>query len=112
MPLSLVIRLTDESKANPEEIKKSLDEAVKKLDQDKSVSDSWGSTMSSNREKWEALKAEIKDRQHALKELVREKKSGTIGQDEFDRKYRKIQDELTELEFQVYNMRLGTDIHI
>ena len=39
-----------------------------------------------------------------------EKKAGTIGQDEFDRKYRKLQDELTELEFQVYNMRLGTSV--
>ncbi|MFW9918122.1 MAG: hypothetical protein ACFFED_00830 [Candidatus Thorarchaeota archaeon] len=102
--------MTDESKADPKEIKKSLDDAVKKLDQDKSVSERWGSTTSGNKERWEALKVAIKERQHALKELVREKKSGTIGQDEFDRKFRVLQDELTELEFQVYNLRLGTDI--
>jgi hypothetical protein len=30
--------------------------------------------------------------------------------DEFDSAFRKIQDELTELEFKVYNMRLGTKI--
>ncbi len=102
--------MTDESKADPIAIKKSLDEAVKKLDQDKSVSESWGSTTSENKEKWESLKAAIKERQHALKELVQEKKSGTIGHEEFDKKFRIIQDELTELEFQVYNMRLGTDI--
>ena len=39
-----------------------------------------------------------------------EKKAGTIGHDEFEKKYRKLQDELTELEFEVYNMRLGTSV--
>ncbi len=108
--MDMVSTLTDEKNADPEKIKRSLDEAVKKLDQEKSSSESWGSAVTSNRERWESLKASIKERQHALKELVREKKTGTIGQEEFETKYRKIQDELTELEFQVYNMRLGTDI--
>lgn len=104
--------MTDESKTDPDEIKKSLDDAVAKLDQEKSVSESWGSTVSSKKEEWESLKAKIKERQHALKELVTEKKAGVIGSEEFIKKYRKIQDELTALEFQVYNMRLGTDIQL
>jgi len=66
--------------------------------------------MANNRDKWDKLKAKIGERQRALKELVNEKKAGSVGQEEFDLKFRKIQDELTELEFQVYNMRLGTDI--
>ncbi len=104
--------LKEESKSDPAIIKKSLDDAVKKLDQEKSVSASWGETMSSNKEKWTELKEKIRVRQAALKALVNEKKAGTIGQDEFDKKYRKLQDELTQLEFQVYNMRLGTDIKV
>lgn len=110
--MTLVGRLTEESKSDPATIKKSLDDAVKKLDQEKSVSASWGETMSSHKEQWTELKEKIRVRQAALKALVNEKKAGTIGQDEFDKKYRKLQDELTQLEFQVYNMRLGTDIRV
>jgi chromosome segregation ATPase len=99
---------TDE--ADPETIKKSLDEAVQKLDQTAAASKTWGEAMSSHREEWEQLKQKIHERQNALKSLVREKKSGTIGQEEFDLKYRKLQDELTDLEFQVYNLRLGTSV--
>ncbi len=106
----MVVTLTDEK--DSASIKKSLDDTVHKLEQGASSSKSWGSTMTSNREKWEALKAKIGERQRALKELVNEKKAGSIGQDEFDSKFRKLQDELTELEFQVYNMRLGTDVSV
>ena len=108
----MVFRLTDESKADPAKIKESLDDAVAKLDQEKSVSEKWGSTLAGKKEEWEALKKKIGERQHALKELVQEKKAGSIGTEEFNTKYRKLQDELTALEFQVYNMRLGTDIQM
>lgn len=108
--LDMVVRLTDEK--DSESIKKSLDDTVHKLEQDQSSSKSWGSTMAGNREQWDELKSKIKERQRALKELVQEKKSGSIGSDEFESKFRKLQDELTELEFQVYNMRLGTDIRM
>ncbi|MDF1538938.1 MAG: hypothetical protein P1Q69_08545 [Candidatus Thorarchaeota archaeon] len=102
--------MTDEK--DSASIKKSLDDTVHKLEQGTSSSKSWSSTMTSNREEWEELKAKIGERQRELKELVNEKKAGSIGQDEFDLKFRKIQDELTELEFQVYNMRLGTDVRV
>ena len=97
--------------SNSETIKKSLDDIVKKLDQDADASRSWGSSVTSNKEKWEELKKKIHDRQKALKQLVADKKAGIIGVAEFDEKYKKLQDELTELEFAVYNMRLGTDVH-
>ena len=91
-------------------IKKSLDEIVEKLDQDADASKSWSSSVTANKEEWEKLKSKIHDRQKALKQLVSDKKAGIIGFDEFDSKYKKLQDELTELEFAVYNMRLGTNV--
>ncbi len=101
-----------EKERDPSKIKRSLDDAVHKLDQEPSSSESWGETLSQNREEWEELKRKIKERQRALKALVREKRAGTIGTEEFDRNYKALQDELTELEFEVYNMRLGTDLHV
>ena len=99
-----------ERSSKPETIKKSLDDIVQKLDQDADASKSWSSSITSNKEEWEKLKKNIHDRQKALKQLVTDKKAGIIGIDEFDEKYKKLQDELTELEFAVYNMRLGTKV--
>jgi len=102
-------RETDESN-NPEAIKKSLDDIVQKLDQNANASKSWSSSVTENREEWETLKKKIHDRQKALKQLVADKRAGIIGVDEFEAKYKVLQDELTELEFAVYNMRLGTKV--
>ena len=110
---TIVITLNDhesEKSDNPEAIKKSLDDIVHKLDQDANASKSWGASITSNKEEWEKLKKQIHERQKALKQLVTDKKAGIIGVDEFDEKYRKLQDELTELEFAVYNLRLGTNV--
>lgn len=101
-----------EEKKDPAIIKESLDEMVDRLEQDKKSSESWGTSVASNRERWEALKKKIRERQSELKRLVVEKKAGTIGASEFEEKYRRIQDELTELEFEVYNLRLGTSVKI
>ena len=97
---------------SPDSIKKSLDDVVQKLDQDHKSSKSWGTSVWSDPEKWEKLKKEIKECQTELKRLVTEKRAGTMGQEEFDERYRALQDELTELEFQVYNLRLGTSIEM
>ncbi|MGD9397902.1 MAG: hypothetical protein PVJ05_15805 [Candidatus Thorarchaeota archaeon] len=99
-----------EESSRPEDIKKSLDEIVKKLDQDAESSRNWESSVESKRDEWEELKKKIHERQKALKQLVADKKAGIIGVDEFDTKYKILQDELTELEFVVYNMRLGTNV--
>ena len=105
----MVPNLNEDTK-NAEKIKSSLDEVVDKLEQDPKSSDSWGKSVSTHRNHWEELKEKIRERQSELKRLVMEKKAGTIGHDEFEKKYRKLQDELTELEFEVYNMRLGTSV--
>ena len=108
--VSILNKGESEESSKSEAIKKSLDEIVEKLDQDTDASQSWSSSVSSNREKWEELKEQIHDRQKALKQLVADKKAGIIGVDEFETKYKQLQDELTELEFTVYNMRLGTNV--
>jgi len=107
-----VKRLSENSEksVDSEEIKKSLDDVVHKLDQDAEASESWKKSVTTKKEEWENLKKKIHERQKALKQLVSDKKAGIIGQDEFDKKYRILQDELTELEFTVYNMRLGTNV--
>ena len=105
--------MTDKSsreEADPQTIKESLDKVVEKLDQTESSSESWSASIAGNRQKWEELKEKMHQRQKALKALVTEKKAGTIGHDEFNRRYRQLQDELAEIEFQIYNMRLGTHV--
>lgn len=101
-----------EKEKDPDSVRDSLDEVVEKLNQTSSASQQWGKTMSTNRERWEELKAQVHSRQKRLKELVLEKKAGNIGQEEFDEKYQKIQKELTSLEFQIYNLRLGTEVEV
>ena len=99
-----------ESTSDPADIKESLDELVHKLDQGKSSSSSWSDLIGTNKEEWEQLKIKIQERQRALKQLVTDKKAGLVGIDDFETRYRKLQDELTELETIVYNMKLGTDV--
>lgn len=99
-----------EKSGDSKKIKKSLDDVVQKLDQNADASRSWKESVSSKKQEWENLKKQIHERQKALKQLVSDKKAGIVGQDEFDEKYKKLQDELTELEFTVYNMRLGTNV--
>ncbi|MFW9909941.1 MAG: hypothetical protein ACFFEF_15340 [Candidatus Thorarchaeota archaeon] len=99
-----------ESKKDPSKIKESLDDLVHKLEQDGSSSASWGAFIASNKEDWESIKSQIQERQRALKQLVTDKKAGLVGIAEFETKYRKLQDELAELEIAVYNRRLGTDV--
>jgi len=99
-----------ESKRDPAEIKESLDDIVQKLDQGAAASSRWNESVEENKEEWEQLKIRIQQCQRELKQLVNDKKAGLIGSDEFDEKYPKLQDELTELETAIYNLKLGTDI--
>ena len=94
------------------QIRESLDEIVEKLDKGYDSSAEWDSKIQSQSKKWENLKRELSAKQKALKQLVESKKAGIIGQSEFDEKYAELQDELTQLEFQVYNMRLGTNVEM
>jgi chromosome segregation ATPase len=99
-----------ESTSDPTDIKDSLDDLVQKLDPGKSSSSRWSDSLDDNKEEWEELKRKIRERQRALKELVTSMKAGLIGRDEFQERYPKLQDELTELETALYNIRLGTDV--
>ncbi len=97
---------------DPERIRESLDEVVRKLEPETGSSGSWDTTVKTRRERWEELKREIGKRQKALKELVMQKRAGMVGPEEFERRYSILQDELTALEFEVYNMRLGTHVKL
>ena len=99
-----------ESTSDPVDIKESLDDLVQKLERGKTLSSNWNESTDVNKDEWEQLKNKIQQCQRALKQLVTDKKAGLIGSDEFDKKYPKLQDELTELETAVYNMKLGTDV--
>lgn len=99
-----------ESTSDPVDIKESLDDLVQKLDQGTTSSSNWTESTDANKEEWEQLKSKIQQCQRALKQLVTDKKAGLIGSDEFERKYPKLQDELTELETAIYNMKLGTNV--
>jgi len=104
--------LDSEKSHDPEEIRRSLEDIVEKLEPTARSSSGWGAVMAKHRERWNELKAQIHERQSALKELVKRKKAGEISADDFEREYRRIQDELTSLEFEVYNLRLGTDVKV
>jgi Fe-S cluster assembly scaffold protein SufB len=100
----------DAKEKRGEDIKRDLDAIVELLNQGEKSSAAWDSSVSDNPEEWEQLKRKIAEKQRALKLLVDKKKAGLIGVDEFDAEYREIQDELTKLEFAVYNMKLGTKV--
>lgn len=100
----------ESSEKSGEDIKRDLDEIITKLDQSAKSSEAWDTSVSENPEEWKRLKREISEKQRALKQLVTDKKAGLIGSEEFDVKYRELQDELTQLESVVYNMKLGTHV--
>ena len=99
-------------KGSNNQIQDSLDELVEKLDQAPGSSADWDSKIHSKPKKWEELKQKISEKQRELKRLVEAKKAGVIGQSEFEKRYSVLQDELTRLEFEVYNMRLGTNVEL
>jgi len=99
-------------KDSDSQIQDTLDELVEKLDQAPDSSADWDSKIHSTPKKWEELIQKISEKQRELKRLVEAKKAGLIGQSEFEKKYSVLQDELTRLEFEVYNMRLGTNIEM
>ena len=108
----VVSTVTDEpkDKESRKKMKQSLDGIVQKLEQSPTGSDSWKGSITSNQEEWNRLKAQIAEKQKELKTLVTEKKAGRVGVSEFEKLSRELQDELTDLEFAVYNLRLGTNV--
>ncbi|NWF95700.1 MAG: hypothetical protein HXY34_06125 [Candidatus Thorarchaeota archaeon] len=105
--------MTDKEEKKSAQIRHALDEIVGKLEQDSEEGAmAWADTVSANRDEWARLKQEIRAKQKALKELVTLKRAGDISSAEFESRYRALQDELTSLEFRVYNLRLGTSVDV
>ncbi len=93
-------------------VRESLEQLIHELENDSEPSRGWGDTTERNRELWSHLKEQIHRRQRELKILVMQKRAGEISAEEFESRYRTIQDELTALEAEVYNLRLGTHVKI
>ena len=91
---------------NNEKKKKKLEDIIEKLDKTSQSSDSWKKIISENKEEFQELKKQIRSKQNELKELVIKKQVGGLSKEDFSRKLQEIQDELSELEFKIYNLRL------
>ena len=91
---------------NNEKKKKKLEDIIEKLDKTNQSSDIWKRIISENKEEFQALKKQIRSKQNELKELVINKQVGGLTQEDFDVKLKKLQDELSELEFEIYKLRL------
>ena len=89
------------------ESKKRLEELLKSLEKTHSLkSENWKSIIEENKEEFDKIKVEIKEKQVALTSLVKKKKAITISDEEFDEKSKKIQQELYELEKKILKLRL------
>ncbi|MEM2142318.1 MAG: hypothetical protein QXS20_04025 [Candidatus Thorarchaeota archaeon] len=99
-----------EHKKDTDQVRKALSQVIDRLEPGGEARAEWRTAVGSNRERWNRLKGDIHDRQVLLKELVRQKRAGEIGEAEFESRYRSLQDELTDLEFEFYSMRLGLDL--
>ena len=89
------------------EEKKKLEEILGNLESIHSIQgDDWKSVIENNREEFERIKFEIKEKQKELNALVTKKRAITISDEEFNNKTQKIQKELYDLERKIYNLRL------
>jgi len=92
---------------NQEEKKKKLEEIINQLEKSDTSSESWKNIIEKNKEEFQNLKSNIRIKQNELKDLVINKRVGKISQKEFEEQLEKLQNELTDLEFKVYNLRLN-----
>ncbi|MHA1230867.1 MAG: hypothetical protein ACTSRP_21810 [Candidatus Helarchaeota archaeon] len=91
---------------NNENKKEKLEDIISKLEKSNRDSEYWKKIVENNKEYFQQIKSKIKIKQDELKELVIQKQVGKIPETQFNEKLEKIQDELTELEFKIYKMRL------
>jgi len=89
-----------------EEKRKKLMEIIDQLDKTNKSSNKWKQIISENRDKFEEIKKSIKLKQLELKNLVVQKQIGEISQEKFNIEIKALQNELTNLEFEIYKLRL------
>ena len=86
--------------------KDKLEEIIKKFEGNRETRERWKKIIEENKEEFQNIKSLIRKKQSELKELVIKKQVGEINEEEFLIKLEEIQNELTELEFKIYNLRL------
>ena len=89
--------------------KEKLNKIIKKLEETKAKNSSdWKKITAEHKEEFEQIKKKYREKQNELRQLILKKKTGTIKGDEFEIKLDELQNELTELEFIIYKMRIGS----
>lgn len=91
------------------EEKKKLNKVIEQLEKTKDKeSSNWKKITTEHKEEFEEIKKKYREKQNELRQLILERKTGSVQGEEFDKKLNKIQDELTELEFKIYKLRIGS----
>ncbi|MFX0133608.1 MAG: hypothetical protein ACFFDN_08190 [Candidatus Hodarchaeota archaeon] len=91
------------------EKKEKINEIIKQLEKTKDKdSAEWKKITTEHKEEFEKIKKKYREKQNELRQLIQDKKRGIVKGEEFDIKLNELQDELTELEFKIYKMRIGS----
>jgi len=87
--------------------KKKLTDVIDRLEETKKKdSKVWKDIIDKNEEQFNEIKSQIKVKQQELRDLISKKNSLQLNREEFEKKVDEVQDELSELEMKIYNMRL------
>ena len=88
--------------------KEKLIEIINNLEKTKHLdSKEWKKITTQNKEEFENIKKRYREKQNELRSLIMEKKLGSIKEEEFDIKLNELQNELSELEIKIFNLRMG-----
>lgn len=92
-----------------DEEKKKLNKIIKQLEKTKDKdSKDWKKITTEHKEEFEVIKKSYREKQNELRQLIQDKKTGIVIGEEFDKRLDKLQNELTELEFKIYKLRIGS----
>lgn len=76
---------------------------------DVSVKDRWGKTVREHKESIEEIRKVFRERQNELRVLVERRQAKTISAREFQERVEELQDELTELEGRILDLRIRNE---
>ncbi len=91
-----------------DEEKEKLNKIIKQLEKTKDKdSNDWKKITTEHKEEFEVIKKSYREKQNELRQLIQDKKTGIVMGEEFDKRLDELQNELTELEFKIYKLRIG-----
>ncbi|MHA1379111.1 MAG: hypothetical protein ACTSRG_12080 [Candidatus Helarchaeota archaeon] len=92
-----------------DEKKEKLIKIINNLEKTKKIdSKEWKQITTQRKKEFENIKKQYREKQNELRNLILEKKLDSIKKEEFDAKLNELQDELSELEKQIFNLRMGS----